>query len=272
MNYKKEGFRFEVLTENNKNTWLDIAKKCSYAPVNALDEFFLDEQLENNCADGNAIIYERENNIPIALFPGVVEKRKRTIAVLGTGLDEKSIYPQTNLDLSKKILEHNGCLISELTEGTPGSKFSFPKRNRIISGLSSAVLVIEAKEKSGSLITANYAIKQNKKLFAVPGSIYSLNSSGPNKLIKNGANLVENSQDILQELGILNLQKIKKDAIEGKNNEESLILQALSEQSLNIDKIIEKTKLNAPKVATTLAVMEISGKIRNLGGNVYAIG
>ena len=106
----------------------------------------------------------------------------------------------------------------------------------------------------------------------MPGSIYSLNSSGPNKLIKNGANLVENSQDILQELGILNLQKIKKDAIEGKNNEESLILQALSEQSLNIDKIIEKTKLNAPKVATTLAVMEISGKIRNLGGNVYAIG
>src|SRR3989338_9239139 len=82
MNYKKEGFRFEVLTENNKNTWLDIAKKCSYAPVNALDEFFLDEQLENNCADGNAIIYERENNIPIALFPGVVEKRKRGLITL----------------------------------------------------------------------------------------------------------------------------------------------------------------------------------------------
>jgi len=224
------------------------------------------------CKAGLSIVSGMAPGIDTFSHRAVVEKRKRTIAVLGTGLDERSIYPQINLDLSRKILEYGGCLISELPEGASGSKFSFPRRNRIVSGLSLGVLVVEAKEKSGSLITADLAKKQNKKLFAVPGSIYSLNSSGPNKLIKNGANLVENSQDILQELGILNLQKIKKDAIEGKNNEESLILQALSEQSLNIDKIIEKTKLNAPKVATTLAVMEISGKIRNLGGNVYAIG
>src|SRR3989344_1659488 len=179
----------------------------------------------------------------------VVEKRKRTIAVLGTGLDEKSIYPQTNLDLSKKILEHNGCLISELTEGTPGSKFSFPKRNRIISGLSSAVLVIEAKEKSGSLITANYAIKQNKKLFAVPGPIYSLNSSGPNKLIKEGATIVECAKDILDALEI-EPQKFTKQIFVAENAQEVVILTALKEESLYIDKIIEKTKLSPSIVAT----------------------
>lgn len=200
----------------------------------------------------------------------VIEKRKRIIAVLGTGLDEKSIYPQTNLDLSKKIIEFGGCLISELPPGTKGAKFTFPNRNRIISGLSLAVLVIEAKEKSGSLITADYAIKQNKKLFAVPGQIYSSNSSGPNKLIKNGAKLVENSSDILKELG-LSLCDLVKDNFSAENLEEKLILDALREESLQVDKIIEKTKLNASAAAATIALMEISGKIRNLGGNIYAI-
>ena len=199
----------------------------------------------------------------------VVEKRKRTIAVLGTGLDEKSIYPQINLDLSRKIIEYGGCLISELPEGTSGAVYTFPKRNRIISGLSLAVLVIEAKEKSGSLITADYAIKQNKKLFAVPGPIYSANSSGPNKLIKNGAKLITGANDILNELGLQSERTQNK--IEFDNDEEKLILQALKDGALQVDKIIEKTKLGASAVATTLALMEISGKIRNLGGNNYAI-
>ena len=200
----------------------------------------------------------------------VVEKRKRTIAVLGTGLDEKSIYPQTNLDLSRKIVDCGGCLISELPEGTSGSKFSFPRRNRIISGLSLAVLVIEAKEKSGSLITADYAIKQNRKLFAVPGPIYSANSAGPNKLIKNGAKLITCTADILKELG-LNRQMTIEEAIIADNNEEKLILESLKNEPLHIDKIIESTKLNASVVATTLALMEISGKVRSLRANTYSI-
>lgn len=200
----------------------------------------------------------------------VVEKRKRTIAVLGTGLDEKSIYPQTNLDLSRKIIEYGGCLISELPEGTPGAIFTFPRRNRIISGLSLAVLVVEAKEKSGSLITADWAVKQNKKLFAIPGSIYSSNSAGPNKLIKNGAKLIANTNDILEELGLSHLE-ISKNNIEAENKEEKLILDALKEELLHVDKIIEKTKLNASVTATALALMEISGKIRSLGSNIYSL-
>lgn len=200
----------------------------------------------------------------------VIEKRKRTIAVLGTGLDEKSIYPQTNLDLSRKIIECGGCLISELPEGTPGSKFSFPRRNRIISGLSLAVLVIEAKEKSGSLITADYAKKQNKKLLAVPGQIYSQNSTGPNKLIKNGAKLITSATDIFSELG-LNFLETKQSNIEAVSKEEKIITDALKDEPLHIDKIIEKTKLNASVVATTLALMEISGKVRSLRANTYSL-
>lgn len=204
----------------------------------------------------------------------VVEKRKRTIAVLGTGLDEKSIYPQTNLDLSRKIIECGGCLISELPEGTSGSKFSFPRRNRIISGLSLAVLVIEAKEKSGSLITADYAIKQNKKLFAIPGQIYSSNSAGPNKLIKSGAKLITSTADILEELGLQSFDFRPKgypDKFSAENLEEKLIMDALKDEPLHVDKIIEKTRLSASVVATTLALMEISGRARILKGNVYSL-
>ena len=130
----------------------------------------------------------------------VVKKRKRTIAVLGTGLDEKSIYPKSNIELSRKILETGGCLVSEYPPGSRGSKFTFPERNRIISGLSVGVLVIEAKQKSGALITANWAKKQGVQVFALPGSIYSLNSKGCHYLIKNGAKLIENSDDILKQL------------------------------------------------------------------------
>lgn len=193
----------------------------------------------------------------------------RTIAVLGTGLDEKSMYPQENAQLSRKIIETGGCLLSEFPQGTHGSKFTFPKRNRIISALSLGVLVVEAKEKSGSFITADYAQKQGKKLFAVPGSIFSLNSKGPNKLIKNGAKLIENAGDILKELGLT--YDVKQKDVFAENSEEIIILKVLKEEALYIDRIIEKTKLNPSIVGSTLALMEISGKIRNLGGNIYSL-
>lgn len=198
----------------------------------------------------------------------VIERGKRTIAVLGTGLDEESIYPRENIGLARKIVEIGGCLISEYPPGTPGSRFSFPQRNRIISGLSVGVLVVEAKEKSGALITAQFAFSQKRKVFALPGSIYSLNSKGCHYLIKKRAKLVENASDILQEL---NLPCLTSEVKQGENQEEQLILEVLIEGPLYIDKIIEKTKLNAQIVASTLTVLEIKEKIRNLGGNIYAL-
>ena len=199
----------------------------------------------------------------------VVEKNKRTIAVLGTGLDEKSIYPQSNIKLARKILKKGGCLISEYPAGTSGSKFTFPQRNRIISGLSLGILVIEAKQKSGALITANFAFEQKRNVFAVPGPIHSSNSKGPHYLIKRGAKLVENSNDILKELDLP--QKEKNSIFKGENKRENLILEVLKEETLYIDKIIEKTKLPASQVSSTLAILEIQGKVRNLGANTYAI-
>ena len=198
-----------------------------------------------------------------------VERSKRTIAVLRTGLDEKSIYPQLNLKLAQKILESGGCLISECPPGTRGTQFTFPQRNRIVSGMSLGVLIVEAKIKSGALITAEWAKKQRRLAFAIPGPIHSSNSKGPHYLIKTGAKLVENANDILEEL---NLPKFTSPGLMGgENKEENLILEVLKEEVLNIDKIIEKTKLSAAKAASTLAILEIKGKVRNLGGNTYAI-
>ena len=222
---------------------------------------------------------EAELIIVSGLAPGIdtfahtatVERRKRTIAVLGTGVDEKSIYPQSNLKLAQRILETGGCLISEYPPGTRGTQFTFPQRNRIISGLSLGILVVEAKQKSGALITAHYAFEQNRKVFAIPGPIHSLNSKGCHYLIKRGAKLVESANDILKDLNLPAGRQVYQKGIIGETLEENLILNVLKEEVLDIDKIIEKTKLSAAKVASTLAILEIKGKVRNLGGNTFAL-
>jgi len=229
-------------------------------------------EIAGNLAEaGLTIVSGLAPGIDTVSHSAALEKKRRTIAVLGTGLDEKSIYPQSNLKLAEEILEAGGALVSEYPPGTSGTHFTFPQRNRIVSGLSLGVLVIEAKEKSGALITADWARKQKRLVFALPGSVRSLNSRGCHYLIKQGAKLVENANDILKELNlnlpIYGINRFDK----SDNKEEALILNILKEGSLDVDKIIERTKLPAPKVASLLAVLEIKGNIRNLGGNIYAI-
>ena len=194
----------------------------------------------------------------------------RTIAVLGTGIDEKSLYPKENLKLARKILENKGCLVSEYPPGSPGLKQNFPERNRIISGLSLGVLIVEAKFGSGALITANWAKMQGKKIFALPGSIHFPNSQGCHFLIKQGAKLAENANDILKEFNLPCLTTGVKQ-VKGKTLEEQLILEVLKQENLHIDKIIEKTKLSPQVVSSILTLMEIENKVKNLGGNVYII-
>lgn len=122
----------------------------------------------------------------------------KTIAVLGSGLD--NIYPKQNIELAKQIIKNDGCLISEYPVGTKPEKQNFPQRNRIISGLSDGVLIVEAAEKSGALITADFALEQGREIFAVPGSVFSNTSIGTNNLIKQGARLVTKFEEILEEM------------------------------------------------------------------------
>ena len=256
-------YRGEIFPEENCFAVVGTRMASAYGKQVALE-------IAGDLAEaGLTIVSGMAPGIDTFVHQATLERKGRTIAVLGTGLDEKSIYPQSNLKLAKKILETGGCLISEYPPGTPGSKFTFPNRNRIISGLSLGVLVVEAKQKSGALITAHHAFEQKRKVFAIPGSIHSLNSKGCHYLIKKGAKLVENANDILKELNLPELTS--PGLMRGETEEENLILGVLKEGVLDIDKIIEKTKLSAATVASTLAVLEIKGKVRNLGGNTYAI-
>lgn len=127
-----------------------------------------------------------------------IQNQASTIAVLGSGIDE--MYPKENTELARKIIQTGGCIVSEYPLGTKPNKINFPQRNRIISGLSDGVVVVEASEKSGSLITAEFGIEQGKEIFAVPGNIDNLLSKGTNKLIQDGAKMVLSSKEILEEI------------------------------------------------------------------------
>jgi len=200
-----------------------------------------------------------------------LEARGRTIAVIGSGLDRNSIYPSSNRRLFDMIAE-NGAVISEYPIGTAAMPYHFPARNRIISGLSLGVLVIEATEKSGTSLTANHALSQNRQVFAIPGPIYSPSSVGPNNLIKIGAKLVCNIQDVLEELNLVSLtEQIEAKEIIPDTEEEALILKLLSHEPLHIDKIVIETKLDTATVSSTLTLMEMKGKAKNLGGMQYVI-
>ncbi len=199
-----------------------------------------------------------------------LENNKRTIAVLGSGIDQQSIYPRINQRLAEQITE-NGALISEFPPRTPPLSHHFPQRNRIISGLSLGIVVIEAPEKSGALITARDALEQNREVFAIPGHIYSSNSIGPNNLIKMGAKLVSQTKDILEELNLTPAQISSQKIIKPDNPEEKNILKQLSQEPLHIDKIIHQSKLSTAVVNSNLLLMEIKGKIKNIGGNNYIL-
>jgi len=223
---------------------------------------------------GFIIVSGMAKGIDTAVHQACLETGGKTIAVLGTGLDKQTIYPQENLKLAQRIIKTGGCLISELSSETPGYKSNFPARNRIISGLCLGVLVVEAKFKSGALITARWAQKQKRKVFAIPGSVYSSNSKGPNLLIKKGAYLVENANDILKTLKLTCLNSGFKQLSTGPKNislEQALILQVLKESSLHIEKIIEQTNLPVQKILSILSIMETKGQIRNLGAGTFAL-
>lgn len=206
---------------------------------------------------------------------GAIEGRGRTIAVLGCGLD--IVYPPENIEIMKEI-EQRGALVSEYPPGEEPKPYNFPPRNRIISGASIGVIVVEAGEKSGSLITTNYALEQGREVFAVPGSVLSPNSVGTNRLIREGAKIVTCMEDIFEELKIYfndnennTQQKGVNAIINSLKDEERIIGTVLGNNELHIDKIKEKTNIEIGRLNSLLVIMEMRGIVEQLPGKVYRI-
>jgi DNA processing protein len=226
---------------------------------------------KNLAKSGITVVSGMALGIDSSAHLGTLEEGGKTIAVLGNGLNDNCIYPRSNFDLSRRIMQ-NGALVSDYPFGTPASNITFPARNRIIAGLALGTIVVEASEKSGALITAQFALDFNREVFSVPGSIFSPESFGTNTLIKKGAKAASSIKDVLEEFDLGN--SINKSPIipkDPENKNEKILIGILSSSPLHIDNIGKLSKLKTADVSVTLAMMEIKGWIKNIGGQNYIL-
>jgi len=194
-----------------------------------------------------------------------------TIAIPGSGLNSNVLYPSTNRYLVEKIITSGGALLSEFESDFRATKWSFPQRNRIMAGIADAVLIIEAEEKSGTLITSRMAVDYNKTILAVPGSIFSDNSKGTNQLIAQGATPITNSKDVLSALDIPAREVRDKDTQRIEcSKEEARILEILTEP-MPRDLIIAKMQLPTETINSLLSLLEIKGLIKEQVGKIYRV-
>lgn len=204
--------------------------------------------------------------IDAAAHRGALRGLSSTVAVLGTGVD--TCYPSRNRALYETIGE-SGVLLSEFPPGTPAVSLNFPRRNRLISGLSRGVLVVEAALSSGSLITARYAGEQGRELFAIPGSIHSPLSKGCHALIKQGAKLVDSAQDVLEELSAWRAMDAERSAPSPRPSDDYPLLQALGHDPCSIDMLCLRSGLTPESVSAILLELELDGKVACLPGGRY---
>ncbi|MEI6296131.1 MAG: DNA-processing protein DprA [bacterium] len=194
----------------------------------------------------------------------------KTVAVPGSGLDRKVLYPSLNRKLADEIIEKDGALLSEFDLDQTATLYTFPQRNRIMAGLSKAILVIEAGEKSGTLITARLATEYNRDLLVIPGSIFSPNSVGSNKLINLGATPVSSGEEVLKSLGIDTETKQKSLDLESDDfsDNEKMVLKILTTEPLIRDELLRKIELPISEANTLLSIMEIKGLITESLGEI----
>lgn len=199
-----------------------------------------------------------ENNIP-------------TVAVLGSPIDDESIYPASNQTLATKILEAGGALVSEYPVGTPTYPHNFLHRNRIIAGISLGTLVVEAPAKSGALSTAQHSLDANRSVYAVPGSITSMLSKGSNELIKQGALCATNPQDILDDLGIQQNNIKENNGILSKEEEQVFEVLQNAATPLHIDELIEQSTIDTSTISRVIISLVLKDRIKEIEANTYVI-
>ncbi len=221
---------------------------------------------------GITIVSGMARGIDAVAHWGALSSGGRTIAVLGCGVDV--VYPAENRGLSKKIIEQ-GALLSEFPIGTPPESGHFPRRNRIISGLAIGVVIVQAGERSGALITAGYALEQGREVFAVPGNVGIETSRGANRLIREGAKMVESSEDILEE--ILPQWKKEKEVGSEENRvflnlseEEKRLYSLLETEPLHIDALIRESRLEPGQVSSLLLNLEMKGLVAQWPGKYFS--
>ncbi|MEW6733274.1 MAG: DNA-processing protein DprA [Acidobacteriota bacterium] len=248
------------------------SRRCSTYGRNAVNMI-----VSELAAHGITIISGLARGIDTAAHQAALAAQGRTVAVLGSGLDK--IYPQENGALAEEICR-TGVMLSELPLGTPPLPQHFPFRNRIISGLCLGVLVVEAAERSGSLITARLAMEQNREVFAVPGNISSANSFGPNYLIKDGAKLVQNWRDVVEELPHEVRAQVLGESIsqESPGQGELFLLSEIEEkiydlldvdEPCHVDELAGRSGLGPPQLLGALLALEVKDKIRQLPGKNF---
>jgi len=227
-------------------------------------------------ARGITVVSGLARGIDAAGHKGALKARGRTVAVLGSGL--ACIYPPEHMKLADDI-QKNGALISEFPMACEPYKDNFPRRNRIISGLSLGVVVVEAAKGSGALITTDFALEQGRELFAVPGNAGSATSAGTNMLIKQGAKLVESADDVIEELGDMIKGHMRpraaikpRDAlyrVSSLEGPQKRVLESLGDTPVSVDEIMDGTQLDAPEAIGALVRLEIMGLVERLPGQSY---
>ena len=218
-------------------------------------------------ANGMTVVSGLARGVDAIAHTAALKAGGRTVGILGSGVDK--IYPPEHRALAEQMMER-GAIISDYAPGTPPEASNFPPRNRIISGLSLAVVVVEAGETSGALITAEFAAEQGREVFAVPGSILAPQSKGTNKLIQQGALPLLNASDLMQALNLTRVgeQKAARKALPA-DAVEAQLLTVLSEQPVHVDELRNQTGLPIEKVSATLTLMELKGMVRQVGGMHY---
>lgn len=224
-------------------------------------------------AAGVTVVSGFARGIDATAHLAALEAGGRTLAVLGSGLDK--LYPAEHAALAERLVGQ-GALISDYPLGTPPEATNFPPRNRIISGLTLGTIVVEAAAESGALITTEFAMEQGREVFAVPGNIFNRNSQGPNKLIQLGAKMVTSAEDVLEELNLKMAShqaeaRAQLSLFDGADETEKKLLAHLSAEPLHADELSVLTSLPIATISSALAMMELKGMARQVGGMTYVV-